>query len=97
MALELLLLPRGRAATRHAVGVPAARAVGRDRRGRGRLPGLRLDDDQPRQPLHVDVPFHSDAKVGVVAHVFEEADSARPTRSAPSWGSPSSIARRLVL
>ena len=50
VALELLLLPRGRAATRHAVGVPPARAVGRDRRGRGRLPGLRLDDDQPRQP-----------------------------------------------
>ena len=50
VAVELLLLPRGRAPTRHPVGLPPARAGGRDRRGRDRLPGLRLDDDQPRQP-----------------------------------------------
>jgi hypothetical protein len=31
------------------------------------------------QPPHVDVPFHSDATVGVVAHAFDEALAARST------------------
>jgi len=47
--------------------------------------------------LHVDVPFHSDANVGVVAHVFEEAELSSPDALRAELGAADVDARRLVL
>ena len=54
-------------------------APGGARNGRRRraLPGLRAALGEPRLDEHVDVPFHHDAEVGVVEHVF--ADDALRT------------------
>ena len=72
MALVLLLLPRERAAARHAVCVPAARAAPAAVAVAVRCPACGSTSINLVTPPHVDVPFHSDAQVGVIAHVFEE-------------------------
>ena len=97
MAVVLLLLRGERAASRHAVGVSAARAVPRHG-GRGHsLPRLRGD---VHQPGHAGTrrckPFHTDARIGVVPHVFAEDALRRSARSA-ELDSATFDERRLLL
>ena len=74
--MELLLLPGGAAAAGLPVVVLAARAGGGLDRPRGALPGLQRLSVNIVSHEHVDVPFHNDAAVGVVEHVFA-GDAAR--------------------
>ena len=48
-------------------------------------------------PSHVDVPFHSDAQVGVVAHVFEEDALRTLDALRAELGSATFDEKRLVL
>jgi hypothetical protein len=70
VALELLLLTRRSA--RGPSSRPRSRSSPRRRAVRRRcaLPRLLAGLGEPRLAEHIDLPFHNDAHVGVVEHVF---------------------------
>jgi hypothetical protein len=73
VAVELLLLSGGPAATRLSLVVPRPRTRRRDQIGLAvRCPACDCVSVNLVSHEHVDLPFHNDEAIGVVEHVFAE-------------------------
>ena len=99
--MELLLLAGGAPAAGVPVGVPrcsptASGPAASASRCAARSAGSVSVNLVTRE--HVDVPFHNDREIGVVAHLFAaDAERRRSRSSAPSSYSAGFDARRLTL